>query len=704
MRRLLPLLGFLLPACLVRTEAPHPAAAQPVVEPTFVAGAEVVDITPAPGLGLHGHGPSGRVAQGTLLRLRCHPLVMAQGTEVLALVPCDLAWPSFMLQRMIAEEVQRLLGPRIGAEDIVLLATHTHGAPSHQFASSNYSGILSGPDPGYSKDVTRFLAGHIARGIATAWLERQPARIGWGFTDVYDVGQNRSLDAFGNNQLTPGEALRYHTPGERPLARRVVDPRLSVLRVDDLEGRPIGGFAVFGVHGTSVPNTNELYHGDVFGYATRAFDAVCREKGGPRCRLGVANGLSGDVGPAADYPGPREARRLGRVLGRELANVYFGIETEVPGAQSLRVAYQEVPMRGAPTVRDEALASQLHAASPWPRPRVGVDPRNVCDEGALGMVASGGVEESYTLFHPIGDVFREGSAMAIDHDGDSCHAPKRSLAVVCQGDSVFPTVAPIHVAAVGDVLLTTFPAEVTVTAGRRASERLERWLGARPGGSPWRRVVPITHAGEYFQYVTTEDEYQRQSYEGASTLYGPNTLRLFANEHACLARSLLGDGECRDVPLPTRPNELGHLTWKTTVRDASAGFTRIEGPVAVVGPRRATRDGEEGLAIELRQEEGCPRVQHFVRARAVDADSGVVVDDDDGDGMAVRFVAEDMPGGCSEAARGRGGCPYWEVSWFPEAGTFALLSGRRIRFEIRLEPTSTQWPVKSAPIEIPATP
>jgi neutral ceramidase len=182
-----------------------------------------------------------------------------------ALVPCDLGWPSFMVQRQIAERVQRELGhvagskapPPIGAEDIVLFATHTHAAPGHPFASTNDSGLMSSPQPGYSDEVAAFVAEQIALGIAEAYRELAPARIGGGFTELHGVSKNRSLDALANNLLTPEERASLEGGRVASLARRAIDPRLAVLRVDDLSGAPIGGLAVLGVHGTSIPSTSE---------------------------------------------------------------------------------------------------------------------------------------------------------------------------------------------------------------------------------------------------------------------------------------------------------------------------------------------------------------------------------------------------------------------------------------------------------------
>src|SRR5690606_12565892 len=134
--------------------------------------------------------------------------------------------------------------------------------------------------------------------------------------------KNRSMEAFARNAPPPGAppgpapdpaarfvetALGAHRP-----AQAAVDPTLSVLRIDALDGarEPLGVLVVFGVHPTGVSNLNDLYHGDLFGAASRAVfdrdDALC----GDRCPpVALMNGLSGDVSPVVDFQGPREARR-----------------------------------------------------------------------------------------------------------------------------------------------------------------------------------------------------------------------------------------------------------------------------------------------------------------------------------------------------------------------------------------------------------
>jgi len=66
------------------------------------------------------------------------------------------------------------------------------------------------------------------------------------------------------------------------------------------------------------------------------------------------------------------------------------------------------------------------------------------------------------------------------------------------------------------------------------------------------------------------------------------------------------------------------------------------------------------------------------------------VDDDEGDGVAVRFVTEDLPGGCSDRAEERGGCPFWEITWYPRTELRNRQAGGDVRIRVRDAVAPTQ--------------
>jgi neutral ceramidase len=85
---------------------------------------------------------------------------------------------------------------------------------------------------------------------------------------------------------------------------------------------------------------------------------------------------------------------------------------------------------------------------------------------------------------------------------------------------------PVQMLRIGRLLVACVPAEVTTTAGAR----LTRWIketarsaASSDGDDDW-EVIVTGLANGYAGYVTTPEEYAAQRYEGASTLYGQNTL------------------------------------------------------------------------------------------------------------------------------------------------------------------------------------
>ena len=58
-------------------------------------------------------------------------------------------------------------------------------------------------------------------------------------------------------------------------------------------------------------------------------------------------------------------------------------------------------------------------------------------------------------------------------------------------------------------------------------------------GSEDIKVMLAGLSNVYTHYITTQEEYQRQRYEAASTIYGPHTLRAYLQQYAFLTEKLL---------------------------------------------------------------------------------------------------------------------------------------------------------------------
>jgi len=133
------LLGLMLPAGLAAQDRCGPSEAEP--PPGLEAGFGRADITPPPGAGLLGYGPEGKVAIGARTPLQARALVLRDRRgERLALGVVDLDFVSGMLHRAVAARVEPCTG--LGADRILLSATHTHSGPG------NFTGIQAVDDFG----------------------------------------------------------------------------------------------------------------------------------------------------------------------------------------------------------------------------------------------------------------------------------------------------------------------------------------------------------------------------------------------------------------------------------------------------------------------------------------------------------------------------------------------------------------------------
>lgn len=113
-----------------------------------------------------------------------------------------------------------------------------------------------------------------------------------------------------------------------------------------------------------------------------------------------------------------------------------------------------------------------------------------------------------------------------------CHYPKPILLDVGEIKRPYlwsPNIVDIQLLRVGQVLIIVSPGEATTMAGRRWKESLAA-VASRSSLTDGDPIVVLGGpANSYAHYIATEEEYNVQRYEGASTLYGPHTLNAYIN-------------------------------------------------------------------------------------------------------------------------------------------------------------------------------
>ncbi|SPO20031.1 related to neutral ceramidase [Ustilago trichophora] len=147
-----------------------------------------------------------------------------------------------------------------------------------------------------------------------------------------------------------------------------------------------------------------------------------------------------------------------------------------------------------------------------------------------------------------------------------CQAPKAVLLDIGEIHKPYdwgPSIVEVQILRVGRLFILIVPGEFTTMAGRRlkkvVGEAVKKAGLVDEGEEP---IVQVSGpASTYGHYVTTEEEYSVQRYEGASTLFGPHTLEAYMDVFSRRLVPALKEG-ARD--LPVGPQKAFDITkaWK----------------------------------------------------------------------------------------------------------------------------------------------
>ncbi len=224
---------------------------------TFRAGVAAVNVSPKTfpriiaGGFLEGRGE--KLASELFVR----SFVLDDGKMKIAFAIVDTC----MMEQSLIDEAKGIASKQCGipVDRMMVSATHTHSAPAAM-------GCL-----GTRKDTVyaKFLTPKIAEAIVAANAALQPARIGWGSFDDWEHTHNRRwirlagkevVDPFGNAtgraNMHPGYLSKDVVGPSGP-----VDPQLSVISLQTLDGKPLGVLANYSQHYFGAAPVSADYYG-----------------------------------------------------------------------------------------------------------------------------------------------------------------------------------------------------------------------------------------------------------------------------------------------------------------------------------------------------------------------------------------------------------------------------------------------------------
>ncbi|HOR92689.1 MAG TPA: neutral/alkaline non-lysosomal ceramidase N-terminal domain-containing protein [Spirochaetota bacterium] len=471
---------------------------------SFLAGASKADITPPPGKPLAGYSSNANFAKGFRTRLYARVIYLKSPLHnAIALVQCDLLSGSSLVQQRVAELVASTTD--VAYNGIVIAGNHTHSGPGNYFESNFYNRFASNAS-GFDEDYFNFLCNQIAQAIIEAYNNRKPGMIAYGEKTLYGFTRNRSITAYTANA---------NANSSNPL--KAVNPILSMIRIDTVENRsihPIAALSIFSIHGTAVPDSNDLYSADVFAYIERELELEMQRNGATTFIHAVVNGTHADNAPniMKGKQGFQEARRIGIQIGHHAIELFNELSAKLSSHVDSKSVIQFIDVYAHPTVDGATLCIP---------PKVG---------NTLLAGASDGGPTPIISSTPF---FMEGSRRFIFTCG--CQKNKRIAAgplqpLILPGDD-FPHILTFQSIAINQLLLLPVPFEVTCESGKRIANAA---LTASPHTGIVTPIV-ISCANGYTGYCTTPEEYAKQRYEGGHTLYGPSTQPYLAKQYAQLS-------------------------------------------------------------------------------------------------------------------------------------------------------------------------
>lgn len=568
-----------------------------------LAGAARVDITPPAGFPTGGHGPAGAMAHGYASRLYARAFFFADSAgSPLILVSCDVFAVPGGLTAMVSRRVSERWAAQhvsIPPEAINISATHTHQGPGNYLTAVSYNQYGS-KYPGFDARLLEFLADRIASAIDSAMIDafaHGPAKLSLRHADVSSgLLMNRSPVTFLSNWnaqrimdalngpsamsstdcrpvLEQGEARAKSWDAKGCPRLRAVDPNMTLLEVTRADAR-VALLVFFAVHPTVLDHSAPFFSSDFVGAALSRMEGESAVESGQPQVVGFFNGAEGDVVPRRFTRDLLDVQRLGDALLANIRNV-------------LRKPAEDLPVPRIVTRGAMLRPGHLYGKAPWGDVRLPRSP-------LMGTAGLGGPEDDRTVFYELGwheglsDVPGEGQGGKLG----ALDSPllRIRLTHLFAPDYAFPRELPVRYAELGALKLVALPGELSTASGRMLRESL--------GGHSRLEIIGL--ANEYTSYVATPDEYEVHDYMAASTLWGPNEIRVFAWTADCLARRAR---ECEGLERrdPARVEARRYSPGRTPgkIRGKEVAF----GPSAVGD---SLNEADDGLATVLRDSSGAP--------------------------------------------------------------------------------------------------
>ncbi|KAH9906653.1 Neutral/alkaline nonlysosomal ceramidase [Xylariomycetidae sp. FL2044] len=532
----------------------------------YLVGVGKADITgPCVEINLMGYADPNQVGTGLRQRLYSRAFIVAdpaQSADRFVYLVLDTQSGDTAVRYGILSGLQELGGEyaAYGHHNVAVTGTHSHSGPG---AWLNYL-LPQITSKGFDQQSYRAIVDGALLSIRRAHESLTPGHLSIGSTKVVGANINRSLYAYLANPES--ERTRYNMSSEDDGS---VEKDLTMLKFQRAtDGKNIGVLTWFPTHGTSMLGNNTLITGDNKGVAAHLFEkSVAGDINaaddfvagfsqasvgdtspnvlGAWCEDGTGNMCSFENSTCSDGRS-QKCHARGPFFRKDDEGTSSCYEIGKRQFEPARKLYDMLNDRPNP-VRGSWVKSfhTFHNMSNYHFQLSNGTAVTTCP-AALGYSFAAGTSDGPGAFDftqhdgnasNTSPVWRlvSGALKEPSEQQRACHGAKPILLDVGEVSNPYqwtPNVVDVQVFRVGQLVIIVSPGEATTMAGRRWKEAVKNEAAERfadKDGSAEPVVVLGGPANSYTHYITTEEEYGIQRYEGASTLYGPHTLAAYIN-------------------------------------------------------------------------------------------------------------------------------------------------------------------------------
>ena len=539
---------------------------------------------------MFGYGLWHHRARGRQTPLYARAFCIGDGAHRLIFCCADLGSISHAVRAGVCDALREQMGADFDDAWLVLTCTHTHSGPGGCSQEALYNVVT----PGFVTEHFRAVVRAIGDAVLSAWRCAAATQLRLyqaAFDDQAPVAWNRSLRAYNRN---PDVVPRGHRERHRALNRT-----MQVLGFHR-DGAVQALLSLFGVHATCIGNSLEKYDGDNKGYAAAYAEQSLRAAGATDPLAIFAQATAGDVSPHYHGPGDWEhrkkitgaaeyeyARRNGSLQSDHALHMLKAQAGEpLSGTLDAILSYADFTAinaepRFANGNGDARTSEPCHGVSFFAG--TPIDGRGMPAPVAMLARAMAGfikkrrlarleqcspadreyIRTIYAAQGPKAILLEAGRKTILGQALDALALPdfvdptvaelkRQARAGAIRESALVPTVLPLQIVRIGTLALVCCPGEFTTTAGARVTRSIAEIL--EPQGP--RHVLICTYANDYMGYVTTNEEYQEQCYEGGHTIFGQWTLAAFQTRLSALAHEMLRPERDRRHDRTTRPPQV----------------------------------------------------------------------------------------------------------------------------------------------------